>query len=447
MKALKTTFVLFFIIFFNSFQGFSQTLEKIIAKVDNHVVLLSDLEYQFAQMVEEKRIANTPQAKCQVLQNMIFTKMFLAKSEIDSIKVEDKNVESECNERWLMMTADIDLKEFEQRYGKKPDVFKSELCQSLRDEQLTQKMKEKITKNVKVTPSEVRKFYNKFPKDSLPLINSEIEVSQIIKIPAVSKEEKQRIKARLEDLKDRILKGESFEELAKKYCEDGSRDKGGDLGWQKRGAFVPAFEAVAFKLKKGEVSKVAETQFGFHLIKLYERRGDEYHCGHILVMPDWSRTDVEPAKVFLDSIAKVIRKDSLRFEKAALEFSDDKGAGTTNTAINGGALTGRDGSARIPLSELDSFISIKLDKMKVGDVSEPIPYRTADGKQAVRILYYKATHAAHEANFEEDYQKLYNAAVAEKKNKVLLEWFKKSKNEVYIQIDEEYKSCTIFGNQ
>jgi peptidyl-prolyl cis-trans isomerase SurA len=273
-----------------------------------------------------------------------------------------------------------------------------------------------------------------------------MEVSMIVKNPPLLKSEKERVKSRLEQVYKRITEdGQSFEEMAKIYCEDPSRDQGGDLGWHKRGNLVPEFEAVAYKMKPGEISKPVETQFGYHLIKLVDRRGDEFHSKHILMMPDWEQVDMKDAERFLDSLATRIRQDSISFEKAALQYSDDKGAGSMNTASNGGRIPSEDGSYRISIREMDSFILDLLDNMQVGEVSSPHTFRTLDNKKALRIIYFKAKHPAHVADFNTDYPKIQQVALANKKNKVLSEWVEKAKNQVFVEIDPEYAPCNILG--
>jgi len=429
--------------------GQKKSLDRVIAKVDNYIVLLSDLELTYLQLVEERRIpANRPEYKCQVLQTLVINKLFMAKAEIDSVTIDDRIIDLETDQRIGMMLQGQPIKKLEELYGKKIDAIKAELRSSLKEDKISRIMRDKITTDVTVTPSEVRRFFERIPSDSLPPIPSELEVGQIVRVATIDKSEKERIRNKMEELRKRIVeKGEKFEDLAYIYCEDDSRNQGGDLGWQRRGNFVPEFEAAAFKLKPGEVSKVVETQFGYHLIRLEERRGEEFRCRHILMMPDWSRADIEPAKKFLDSLAQMIRLDSISFQKAAIEYSEDKGGASTNTANNGGMFVGEDGSTRLSGNSkaLDSFVFFAVDTMKVGNISKPLAYRTPDGKKAMRILYLKARYPAHIMNLKDDYQKLYMMALNEKKNDVLMRWFLKAKNDVYVEIDEEFKKCNVLG--
>jgi len=446
----KNILLICFTILVFGFSALSQEREvtdKIIAKIDNQIILYSELEQIATQMVQEQRVPNTQELRCQILQSLVVSKMLIAKAEIDSVMVDVLEVDQDFKERWRGISqgrTDEELKVLLRIDNL--EMFKSELRTQLKEQMVVQKMREHITKSVKITPSEVRKYFNKIPKDSLPVFPTEMEVSVIVKSPPLLKEEKERVKSRLEQVYKRITEdGQSFEEMAKIYCEDPSRDQGGDLGWHKRGNLVPEFEAVAFKMKPGEISKPVETQFGYHLIKLVDRRGDEFHAKHILMMPDWEQVDMKDAERFLDSLATRIRQDSISFEKAAQQYSDDKGAGTMNTASNGGRLPAENGTYSISIREMDSFILDLLDNMEVGEVSSPHTFRTLDNKKALRIIHYKAKKSAHVADFNKDYPKIQQVALSNKKNRILSEWVEKAKSQVFIEIDPEYAPCNILG--
>ncbi|MCU0355446.1 MAG: peptidylprolyl isomerase, partial [Cytophagales bacterium] len=303
-----------------------------------------------------------------------------------------------------------------------------------------QKMQEKITEKLKVTPSEVKRFYNNMPQDSVPYFSSEVEVAQIVKIAVVGKEEKNAIRARLNQIRGRIVdKGEDFAELARNNSADGSAADGGDLGWAKRGMMVPEFEGTAMKLKKGEVSQVIETEFGFHLLQLLDRKGEEYRARHILVRPNYSDADlVEPTR-YLDSLRTLILADSMKFENAAKEYSEDKA-----TKGNGGVISDPNSrSSKIFMEALDPGIYFTIDTMEVGEISKPVQYRTDDGKTAMRIIYFRKKIPPHHATLEEDWEKIAAAALNEKKAKALNNWFKKAKDDVFINIHDEFKECNV----
>ena len=440
------------VILFIAFSGFAYgqneiIIDKIVAKVDDYIILKSEVEKYFGDLLAsgQAKESDAPEAKCQILEQFIIQKMMLAKAEIDSVTVEDKQVESQLDRRMQYFILQFGSAEkLEQAYGKTIGDFKGELREFIRDQMVAQKMEEVITENVhKPTPKEVKKFFNSLPKDSIPYFNSEVEISHIVKIPDVNKEQKRIVKEKIEKIKQSIIDGEDFGTIAKDVSEDyGSAKNGGDLGWLQRGTSVPEFEAAVFRMKPGELSKIVESQYGFHLIKLIDRRGNEYNAAHILMRPDYSTVDISYAEKFLDSLRNMILLDSISFEKAAKEYSEDK-----NSASNGGAISSEDGETTMFMDRLDSYLYFTIDTMEVKQISRPVPYRTDDGKSAVRIIYFKSKTQPHQANLEDDYQKLYNVTYSQKKNKAINEWFLKTKDEVFISIDEEFKDCNILGSQ
>lgn len=424
----------------------TQTLDKIIAKVDNQIILQSELELGYLQAVQQgERVPPGIDLKCKILENLIVNKLLLAKAELDSVRVESRQTEDELNRRMNYMIASIGSKEkLESYYGKTVEQFKSELRKQVHDQLVVRKMQESITKDLKVTPAEVRRFYNDIPKDSLPYFSKEVEVGQIVRYGKVSKTRKAEARNQIMKLRERIQNGENFEELARLYSDDpGSAAAGGNLGYWGRGVMAPEFEAAALRLKKGDLSEPVETQFGFHLIQLLDRRGEEYNSRHILIKPNSSNLNLDEPRIFLDSIRRRIVQDSITFEKAAKEHSEDmmtKQAGgffmepTTNTS-------------RVPLENLDPVVFFTIDTMQVGRISQPLVYRSDDGKEGMRILYFKSKTAPHEANLRDDYQKIQHAALSRKKADTLSNWFDKTKSEVYISVDPDYAHCRLLDQE
>ena len=421
-------------------QGVS--LDKIIARVDNHYILNSELEEMYNQYKAEGR---TAPEKCQLLESLIINKLLLAKAEIDSVTVEDKQVDGELNAKMNYMIQRFGSeKNIVEAYGKSIENLKNELRQQVKDQKIVEKMQQTISGNVKITPAEVRKFFNSIPKDSLPYIPSEVEVGHIVKKGTVTREQKEKLRQQLLELKQRAEKGEDFAMLAQIYSEDlGSAKVGGDLGFAKRGAMVPEFEGAALALKPGEMSGVIESQFGFHLIKLLETRGAEYHARHILLRPDYNKgTDMTQATRALDSLRTLIKSDTLKFAKAALDNSDDK-----ETAESGGLIQDRStAQSKLTLdASMDPALYFAIDTMKVGDLSLPVSYRLEDGSSAMRILWYKSKSEPHTANLHDDYEKLSQIVLNNKRNNALEEWFKKAQGDVYISIEPEYRNCKVLG--
>jgi peptidyl-prolyl cis-trans isomerase SurA len=441
-----TRWVLGWCLVLGSLSAFAQedanknVLDRIIVKVDNYFILKSEVENQYQQYITSGQ-ANTPN-RCQILEGLVVNKLMLAKAEIDSVIVDDKRIEAELNSRMEQMEGQYgSAKNIVEAYGKSIATLKEDLRSSLKEQLTGRKMQDKITDDVKITPKEVAAFFNDIPRDSLPYLPAEVEISHIIRIAKPNKNQKEELYAKLLDFRRRVEKGESFEDLAKVHSEDlGSGKRGGDLGFAKRGAMVAPFEAAALRLKPNQMSDVVESEFGFHLIQLLEIRGQEYHARHILLRPDYQKLDLTEPTKFLDSIRVLVQRDSTTFEKAAKEFSEDKttqdAGGVIMDATNGGNRLAYDGT-------MDPALFFALDSMKVGTISTPIPFRTDDGRSAVRILFFKAKHPPHFANLKDDYQKLSQITLSRKKNNAIEKWFMKAKDDVFIFIDEEYKDCRI----
>ncbi|MBC7450854.1 MAG: peptidylprolyl isomerase [Cytophagales bacterium] len=425
-----------------------QVVDEIITKVDNQIILKSEVEIaylQFKRSPEAQMIQSADDTKCRVLESLIINKMLLARAEMDSVTVERDAVYEQLNRRMDYFVQQFGtVAKLESYYKKSIDQLKEELYPQIRDQMLTQKMQDNITTGVKITPIEVERFYKKLPKDSLPYFSSEVEVGQIVRLPEINKQDRLRFKQKLEEIRQRILKGEDFCRLAKQYSQDVVSAKNcGEIGFFKKGDLVPEYDAAASKLKPGEISDVIESQFGFHIIQLIERRGAEYNTRHILIKPTSNVKDIVYPTLFLDSLRHLILHDSISFQRAAKLHSADK-----QTSTNGGMFLDRtSGSTRIAQEDLQPAIFFVIDTMKVGGVSTPIKFVMEDGTEAVRIIYYKNKIAAHQANLKDDYQKIYTAALEERKNNAVNEWFDKTKAQVYIDIDPEYKDCEIMITQ
>jgi peptidyl-prolyl cis-trans isomerase SurA len=421
-------------------QGY--TIDKIIARVDNHYILSSELEEMYASY---KANGQRAPEKCQILESLIINKMLLAKAEIDSVTVEEKEVDNELDGKMSYMIQRFGSeKNIVEAYGKSVENLKTELRTQVKEQKIVEKMQRTISGNVKITPNDVRKFFNSIPKDSLPYIPSEVEIGHIVRLGKVTKEQKDKLRQQLLDLKARAEKGEDFAMLAQIYSEDlVSARNGGDLNFAKRGAMLPEFEGAALALKPGEMSDIIESQYGFHLIKLVETRGAEYRARHILLRPDYNKgTDMTDAIRVLDSLRTRIVSDTLKFSQAASENSEDK-----ETAETGGLIQDRNtGMGRLTLdASMDQALFFAIDTMKVGDISLPVSYRTEDGTSAMRILWYKSKSEPHMANLKDDYEKLSQIVLNNKRNNALEEWFKKAQGDVYISVEPEFKNCKILG--
>jgi len=419
----------------------SFVLDKIIGKVDNYIVLKSELDATYQGYLTD---GNPPsdEAKCSMFSRMVMGKLMVAKADIDSVTVTDVEVDQNTEQRMnmVMQSYGNSPEELEHHFGKSLEQIKLELRDQVREQMLSNEMTQKITKDIEITPTEVKRFYNKIPKDSLPFYPADAIIGQIVRVAKVNNEQKEETKKRLEDLRTQIINGANFNELAKKYSEDPTAQSGGgELGYVGRGYMVPEFEAMAFKLRKGEISHPFESQFGFHIMQLIDRRGNEYNSRHILIKAVPSENDIIRAEHFLDSIRRKLMKDSLRFDYAAKTFSDDK-----QTKGHSGYFTDPDGGEKVSIDKtLDPAVYFVIDTMKTGHYSPPLRYRTDEQKEAVRIIYFKEKLAPHAANLTDDWHRIQSAALAEKKDKAINKWFLKSRQDVFINIDPEYKHCKI----
>ncbi|NCA86425.1 MAG: peptidylprolyl isomerase [Clostridia bacterium] len=415
------------------------TIDEVVAVVGKNYILRSDVESQYLQMRMQGTIKGAAETvKCQVFENLLFEKLLLHQAALDSIVItpDQVNVEQERRMRYFIQQFGSQEK-LEKYYNKTILEFKQELHDVIADQMMVNRVQENITANTTVSPSEVRRFFKDIPRDSIPLISSVVEVNQLIKKPPISPEEKFEVKERLRELRTRILNGESFEALAVLYSEDpGSAKQGGDIGLHGRGELYPEFEAVAFKLDPGEMSELVETEAGFHIIQGIEKRGEFSRVRHILIRPKVSPVALAEARSFLDSIAQLIRVDSLTFENAVRLYSTDPSKNNGGIMINPNT-----GSAQWSVEELDPKVFFVIDKLEPGEVSTPVLMEDEKGEEAYRLLMLKKRTLPHRANLQEDYNQIQEWALQQKKQEVIFEWIKKNANKTYIKMYGEYQQC------
>jgi peptidyl-prolyl cis-trans isomerase SurA len=445
IKNLKFVAVIPFLVVFSflihpaMLKAQQQVVDRIVAVVGKNMVLQSEIEQQYLEYRRQQGITGSSSTvKCEILERMLYQKLLLNQALLDSIEVTESEVEGVLENRIQYFIMQLGSKEkLEEFYGKSVLEMKKEFRDAIRDQELVKKVEGEITFNVTVTPSEIKSFYKNIPTDSIPLINSEVEIEQIVKIPPVSMEQKVAVKEKLRDLRRRILDGENFATLAILYSEDpGSASNGGELGFYGRGELYPEFEAVAFKLKEGEISDIVETKAGYHIIQMIERKSDFVNVRHILLMARPSVIDLEEARVELDSIAELIRTDSISFRDAALKFSDDPGKNNGGIMIN--PYTG---NTSFQMDELDPQVSFAINKLEIDQVSNAVPMKTEDGEDAYRILRVKSRTEAHKANLKDDYDQVQQWALQDKKQKKVLEWVNKNMGNSYIYIVDDYHNC------
>ena len=416
-----------------------QVIDRVVAVVGQNIILQSDIEAQYLQFRLQGGIKGSASSiRCEILEDLMFRKLMLNQAEMDSITVTDEQVESEVDRLTRYFISQLGSQENLEKYYKKSMAeIKEELFRMRKDQMLVEQVEQAILANVEVTPAEVRKCYNNIPKDSIPMVNSKYEIAQLVKNPPITLDEKLAVKDRLYKMRKRILDGERFSTLALLYSEDpGSAKKGGELGFHGRGEFAPEFEAAAFNLRDGEISEVVETEFGFHIIQMIERRGDFINVRHILLTVKVSPEALQKAYDELDSIAQLINNDSLTFDEAVRKFSDEK------DRTNGGLLVNpNSGSTLFDASELDQQVSYTINKMKVDEISEPVPMKTTNNKDAYRLLYLKRKTTPHKANLNDDYTLICEWALQQKREDLINKWIANNSQKAYIKVIDDYKDC------
>ena len=420
--------------------AFSQptVIDEVVAVVGNHIIKKSDVEKQYLQYVSQGN-TETGGLRCAIIENLLLQKLLVQQAAIDSVEASDAQVEAELDKRIRYFVRQIGSEQLLEEYYKEPIAkIKEDFRKMVKEQLLVQMMQSRITKEITATPSDVRNFFNNISPDSLPYMNAELEVAQIVLKPHVSETQKLDIKERLEAYRKKIMDGEDFSVYAALYSADRTTaKKGGELGFFERGEMVPEFEAAAFKLKPGEVSGVIETKYGFHILQLIARRGNQINVKHILLQPEVDPQESTKAVARLDSIAKLIRSGSMTFETAAEKFSEDE-----DTRYNGGTMINPNtGTTLFQPDQLDKILFFQIDTLPVGRVSDPLPMQSVDGKTAYRIVMVRKRTEPHKANLKDDYQKIQEIVLQEKQASAMEDWVKKTIKTSYARVNEEYWTC------
>ena len=420
----------------------SQVLvESVAAIVGNEVVYLSDIENAVVDFRASGDKSPVDQLRCNVLQQLLVSKLFLDQARIDSIIVTEDLVEGEVN---ATINDAIRRAGSEQAimdaFHKSMIEIRRDIRKNLVEQEITRQVQGKIAENITLTPRELKKYFTELSKDSLPVVPAKVQVSLIQLDPPENEENKAEARQRLLDIRSEILEGKSFNMLAVLYSEDpGTAVKGGEVGYMLKGELEKEYADAAWSLTKNTVSRIVETKHGFHIIQMIDRKGDLLNTRHILIRPKVKTEQAARAISKLDSIANLIRKDSLKFETAAMMFSSHK-----DSRINGGRYVSVNPSDRntwFSLDEFDTEMYVKLRDLKVGEISES--FRTTDENNSIvfRIVRLDNEIPAHRANLKDDYQSLYNAALMNKRSETYQDWIKKKISTTYIKISDEFRSC------
>ena len=425
--------------------GYLMTAQNNIAEevawiVGDEAIFKSDIEEQYLQLQYERTpIEGNPY--CVIPEQIAIEKLFLHQAKIDTIEVANSTVQQSVDARINYFIANLGSKEKVEEYCRKPlPEIREQLMNTVRDQYTIQQVQSNLTKDVKATPADVRKFYNSIPKDSLPLIQKQVEVEIITINPVIPQQEIDEVKSRLRDYAQRVNNGESdFATLALLYSEDGSAMTGGEIGFKSRNDLVTEYANVAFNLNDPKkVSKIVETEFGYHIIQLIEKRGDRINTRHILLKPKVSQKDLDSAVAKLDSLRKDIVANKYTFEQAALYVSQDK-----DSRNNKGLMMNPNTHTTLfEMADLPDDIGKVVDKLNVGEMSEPfITINQSNNRQQVAMVKLVRRIEAHKADLAEDFQVLKTMYENQRKSDIIDEWVKETQSTTYVHISEGWRDC------
>lgn len=439
----KTIFALFLLLSIAPFKMLAQKniIDEVVWVVGDESILKSEVEEQRLRAEYEKTpLEGDPY--CVIPEQMAIQKLFLHQAAIDSITVNESAVNNQVESQLNYYVSQIGSKEKVEEYFRKPtSELREDLRDMLRNQQLIQQMRSKLVEKIKSTPADIRRFFNKIPADSIPTVPAQVELQIVSFEPPVPLEESTRIKDRLRDFTERVTSGTTdFSVLARIYSEDTeSAKRGGELGFMGRGQLVPEFATVAFNLlDPKKVSRIVQSEFGYHIIQLIEKRGDKINCRHILLKPRVSIEEKTKAIHNLDSISGLIRNGKITFEQAVMAYSQDK-----NTALNAGLmLNDKTGTSKFEYQDLNPEIAKIVYDKKVGEISAPFSMISpTTNKEVVAVVKIKSKVESHKANLTDDYQMLRAMYEDKERQDFITNWIVKKQKETYISIDPAWVNC------
>lgn len=420
-------------------------IDEVVWVVGDDAILRSDVESQRLYMLNSgEKLDGDPY--CVIPEQMAIQKLYLNQAKIDSVEVPEAQV-IQSVEQWMNFVINqIGSKEkVEEYFNKKMPQIKEERTETIREQQIVQEMQRKLVGEIKLTPSEVRKYFNELPQDSLPNIPSTVEVQIITMEPKIPMEEVDAIKSRLREFTEQVTSGErEFSALARLYSEDPeSAKRGGELGFTGKALLAPEFANVAFNLNDPKrVSQIVQTEFGYHIIQLIEKRGDRINCRHILLKPKVSDSELTKTLAKMDTLYNDLQANKFSFEEAATFLSADKDTrNNRGLMVNQNYESANNGTPKFEMQELPQEVGKVVYEMKVGEISKPFTMINKSQKEVVAIVKLKARTEAHKANLAEDYQALKAIVENKKKEELLNEWIKKQQKTTYVRISDGWKNC------
>lgn len=416
-------------------------VDEVVAIVGNKAILKSDVENQYIQYRAQNPSTDANvDMRCMILDNLMLSKLLITQAQLDSVDISDAQVEERIERNMRYFITQFGSKQrLEEYYKKSIKEIKDELRESVRDQLFVEFMQDKLTRNVTITPTEIKTYFNKIPVDSLPLFPAEYELVEISKIPKISQAQSEVAMFKLNELRNRVVAGESFATMAVLYSEDpGSALKGGELGLFNRGEMYPEFETAAFALKQGEVSPIIKTKAGYHILQLIERRGQSINVRHILIMLKPSIDDMMASKSSLDSVYTLLKSGAISADEAILKYSESPSKKSGGYIVN--PYTG---SNTFTDTQIDESLINTVENMSVNDFSMPVLSKTEDGDLCYRIIVLKKKNMPHKANIIDDYDKIQKAALEDKKQRILDKWVTERIRDIYVNIFTDYKKCSF----
>ena len=415
-----------------------EIIDKIVGIVGNEIIMMSDIENQYIQMASQQMDVN-PNTRCEILEDLMFQKLLYVQAQKDSIEVTPKEVETELDRRLSVFINQIGSEQkLEEYFGKTIKSIKNDLRSTIEEQMMAQKVQQKIIGDTKVTPSEVKRYFESLPADSVPTIEAYYELSEIVIKPEVSKEDKEKVIGELNKIRERIQNGESFSTMAVLYSEDpGSAMKGGELGFVNKTDLVPEFSQVAFNLTSPlDVSQVVETEYGFHIIQMIEKKGNMMNFRHILMKPKVSMEALEAADKKANEVYNILKTDTISFVDAVKKYSNGDSKGSDGKVMNPYY-----GDAHMTSDFLDPYTKAAIMSLKEGEYSKPFLSSDNRGIRVIKIVRLDLDVKEHKANMKDDYLTLQRYALEDKNSKLIDEWVKDKVQGVYIKVDDEYKDC------
>lgn len=444
LKFLRIYACLLFVLIASAVGAQNNVIDEVVWVVGDEAILKSDVENErLNAQYENRRFDGDPY--CVIPEELAVQKLFLHQAEIDSVEVSDQEVIQRVEQRTSWLIDQFGSKEkLEEYYNKSYTQIREMLRDNIREGMRVQQMQQKIIGDIKLTPAEVRNYFSKLPKDSIPFVPTQVEVQIIELMPKISEKEIERVKAQLREYADRVNKGEtSFSILARFYSQDpGTAARGGEGGFTGRGELVPEFANVVFNLTDPKkVSKVFETEFGYHIAQLIEKRGDRVNYRHILLRPEVDKKDIDAALARLDSIGDDIRKAKFSFDDAATWLSQDK-----DTRNNHGLLANpQNSTSRFEMQQLASLISQDVakvvEKMQIGEISKAFTMINSKGKEVCAIVKLKNRIDGHKATITEDYQRLKSMVTAKRSEEKIQKWIVEKQKNTYVRINPSWRNC------